>query len=355
MLTKFFKLRTKSNKSPSLNAVCFGLIGALSLSFLITACSNENTGSNPTPEATPTTADANSDSPTAKEKVDLRVGFQKSGTILFSLKGKQALEKAFQPAGGSVTWSEFTQGLPMVEALNAGAIDIAYVGEAPPIFGQAAGDFFNYIAVDPYGVEAEAILVPQDSPIKTVAELKGKSIGVAKGSNAHYLAVAALESVGLKPSDVKFKFLKPSDGRAAFEKGDIDAWSIWDPYLAAGEVDAKGRVLVNAKGLAPNVGYYLASKEFLKNNPEAVELILEEIRKESAYAVQNPKEIAKLLSPALGISVSVLEKAEKRRVHDALPLTDEVIEKQQKIADTFANLKLIPKAIIVKDAVWNKK
>jgi hypothetical protein len=85
MLTKFFKLRTKSNKSPSLNAVCFGLIGALSLSFLITACSNENTGSNPTPEATPTTADANSDSPTAKEKVDLRVGFQKSGTILFSL------------------------------------------------------------------------------------------------------------------------------------------------------------------------------------------------------------------------------------------------------------------------------
>ena len=329
-------------------------LSALAISAaLFVSCApqtNTNTANAPSPNTTTNTA-----KPT-NSKLNLRIGFQKSATVLFSLKGKGTLETVFQGEGGTVTWSEFPAGLPMVEALNAGAIDVAYVGEAPPVFAQAAkGSTVRYIAYDPYGVESEGIVVQKDSPIQTVADLKGKKLAVQKGANAHYLAVKAIEAAGLQVSDVEFSFVKPSDGRAAFEKKNVDAWSVWDPYLAAVEVDAGARVLTSAKGLAPNRGYYLASKEFIEKNPEALKKFLEELKKESEYAKKNPAEIAKFLSPALGVDAAILEKAEKRRDYAILPLSEEVIAKQQDIADTFAKLKLIPQPIVVKEAVWDWK
>ena len=317
---------------------------------------NNATTTTPNTAASPTAA-AKTDSPAPSATgVKLRIGFQKSATVLFSLKGKGILETVFQGTGGSVTWSEFPAGLPMVEALNAGAIDVAYVGEAPPVFAQAAkGSTVRYIAYDPYGVEAEGIVVHKDSPIQTLADLKGKKLAVQKGSNAHYLSVKAIESAGLQVSDVDISFVKPSDGRAAFEKKNIDAWAVWDPFLAAVEVDAGARVLTSAKGLAPNRGYYLASKEFIEKHPEAVKTFLNELKKESEYVKKNPAEVAKFLSPALGVDAAILEKAEKRRDYGILPLTEEVIAKQQDIADTFAKLKLIPQPIVVKEVVWDWK
>ncbi len=317
---------------------------------------NNATSTTPTTAASPTAA-AKTDSPAPSATgVKLRIGFQKSATVLFSLKGKGILETVFQGSGGSVTWSEFPAGLPMVEALNAGAIDVAYVGEAPPVFAQAAkGSTVRYIAYDPYGVEAEGIVVHKDSPIQTLADLKGKKLAVQKGSNAHYLSVKAIESSGLQVSDVEISFVKPSDGRAAFEKKNVDAWAVWDPFLAAVEVDAGARILTSAKGLAPNRGYYLASKEFIEKNPEALKKFLDELKKESEYVKKNPAEVAKFLSPALGVDAAILEKAEKRRDYAILPLTEEVIAKQQDIADTFARLKLIPQPIVVKEAVWDWK
>lgn len=334
---------------------------AISATLFTSGCAPQ-ADKTPTSSSTPTTVT----SPTASVKTDspspsatgvkLRIGFQKSATVLFSLKGKGTLETVFKSTGGTVTWSEFPAGLPMVEALNAGAIDVAYVGEAPPVFAQAAkGSTVRYIAYDPYGVEAEGIVVQKDSPIKTLADLKGKKLAVQKGANAHYLAVKAIESAGLQVSDVEFSFVKPSDGRAAFEKNNVDAWSVWDPYLAAIEVDSGARVLTSAKGLAPNRGYYLASKEFIDKNPEALKIFLAELKKESEYAKGNPAEISKFLSPALGVDAAILEKAEKRRDYGILPLTEEVIAKQQDIADTFAKLKLIPQPIVVKEAVWDWK
>lgn len=283
----------------------------------------------------------------------VRIGFQKSGTVQISLKTKQTLEKLLKARGGSVEWLEFPAGLPMVEALNAGAIDIAYVGEAPPIFAQAAnGSTTRYVAYDPYGPEAEGILVPKDSKIRRLADLKGKKIGVQKGSNAHYLTVKALQSVKLKPSDVTIAFLKPSDGRAAFVRGDIDAWVVWDPFLAAAEASANARLLASAKGLAPNLGYYLSREPFIKAQPATLRLVLNEIRKEAALVSRNPAETAKFLAPQLGLPAPVILRAEKRRKHGALPITPAIIDKQQDVADTFRSLGLIPRAIKVKDAVW---
>ncbi|MEE3717670.1 sulfonate ABC transporter substrate-binding protein [Tumidithrix elongata RA019] len=327
---------------------------ALSTSLVLSACSPSNDTA-----VTPTQSTSSSASPKtspATEAPKVRIGFQKAATVLFSLKGKASLENALKPSGGSVTWTEFTAGLPLVEALNVGAIDLGYVGEAPPIFAQAAaGSTVRYVAYDPWSPEGEAIVVQKDSPIKTIADLKGKKLAVQKGSNSHYLAVSAVTSAGLQISDVEFSFVKPADARAAFEQKNVDAWSIWDPYLAAIESDSDARIITSGKGLAPNRGYYLASQAFIEKNPETLKLVLKEIKKESDYVKKNPTETAKLLSPALGIDAAVLEKAEKRRDHDTLPITAEVITKQQEIADTFEKLKLIPKSIKVKEAVWDWK
>lgn len=284
----------------------------------------------------------------------VRIGFQKAGTVLVSLKTKGILEKQLQPKGATIQWSEFPAGLPMVEALNAGAIDIAYVGEAPPVFAQAANDSVTrYVAYDPFGPDGEGIVVQKDSKIKKLSDLRGKKIAVQKGSNTHYLLIKALASGKLLPSDVEILFLKPADARAAFERKDVDAWSIWDPYLAAAEALPNARLLSSAKGLAPNRGYYLASANFIKNRPDALKAVLGTIKKEAAVVESNPSGTAAFLAPSLGLDKKVLEVAERRRKHDALPLTTKVIEKQQDIADTFSELKLIPRPITVKAAVWN--
>ena len=283
----------------------------------------------------------------------VRIGFQKAGTVLLSIKAKRSFEKALQPSGIKVQWSEFPAGLPMVEALNAGAIDLAYVGEAPPIFAQAAnGSITRYVAYDPFGPRSEGILVSKNSTINKITDLRGKKVAVQKGSNSHYLLIKALQSAKLSPNQITITFLKPSDARVAFERGDVDAWSIWDPYFAAAENEAGARVLTDARGLAPNLGYYLSSAPFIQNQPGTLRKLLESIKHEAKAVSANPQATAAFLAPSLGIDAAVLIRAEKRRKHDALPITDAIIGKQQDVADTFTDLKLIPRAIRVKEAVW---
>ncbi len=321
----------------------------LSVSLIVSSCASS---SNPSA----TTGTSPSASPAASSAVTsgtiVRIGYQKAATILGVLKARESLEKAFAASGAKVTWAEFPAGPPMLEALNAGSVDFGYTGESPPIVAQATGVPVRYVAYDPWSPKAEAIVVPKDSPIKSIADLKGKKIGVAKGSNTHYLVVSALQSAGLKPSDVQLSFLKPAEARAAFERKNIDAWAIWDPYLAVAEAQANARILTDATGLAPNRGYYLASQSFIEKSPEALKIVLDEVKKASDWAQGNPTEVAKFLSPTLGIDAVVLETAEKRREYGVLPLTPEVIRNQQKIADTFQALKLIPKPIKVEQAVW---
>ncbi|MDB9468157.1 sulfonate ABC transporter substrate-binding protein [Dolichospermum circinale CS-1225] len=296
-------------------------------------------------------ANANTIAQNNSSKTVIRIGYQKAATILYALKAKGELEKAVKASGSSVTWTEFPAGPPMLEALNAGSIDFGYTGEAPPIFAQAAGTPFVYVAYDPYGPKAEAIIVHKDSPIKNVADLKGKKVAFAKGANVNYLVVKALEKAGLKYTDIKPTFLAPADGRAAFEGKNVDAWAVWDPYLAAAQKATGARTLTDATGLAPNRGYYLAAKSFVEKNPAALKTVLAGVTKVSDWAKKNPPEVAKLLSPVLGIDAAVLEVAEKRRKYGIFPLTNDVIAKQQEIADTFYKINLIPKKIKVKEIV----
>ena len=316
----------------------------LGMSLIISACSSSASN----PEATTAT----STNQPAASGITVNIGFQKAATVLNALKSKGSLEQALTASGASVKWTEFPAGAPMLEAMNAGSIDFGYTGESPPIFAQAAGTPLVYVAYDPLSPKAEAIIVPKNSPIKTVAELKGKRVAFTKGSNTNYLVVKALEAAGLQYSDIKPAFLTPADARAAFEGGNVDAWAIWDPYLAAAQEATGARILTDATNLAPNRGYYLARKEFVEKYPDVLKVVLDEVSKVDKWAASNPTEVAKFLEPQLGIKASALEIAEKRREYGVLPLTDEVITKQQEIADTFHKVKLVPKQVQVKEIVW---
>lgn len=280
---------------------------------------------------------------------EIRVGFQKYGTLVL-LKGKGLLEEALAPLGYDVKWAEFAAGPQMLEALNAGAIDIAQTGEAPPIFAQAASPRLAYIAFEPPAPAGEAILVPKDSPIQSLADLKGKKIALNKGSNVHFLLVRALESAGVGYDEVEPTFLTPADARAAFASGAVDAWAIWDPFQASAEQTLEARELANAEGLAPNYQFYLGDRGFVETNPEAVRALIEAIAEIGGWIQANPKAAAAELAPSTGIPEPALELAISRQSFGVKPLTPEVIADQQKVADTFAALGLLPKPVVISDA-----
>jgi sulfonate transport system substrate-binding protein len=281
---------------------------------------------------------------------ELRIGFQKYGTLTL-LKARGELERRLAAQKISVKWTEFPAGPQLLEALNVGSIDFGTVGEAPPIFAQAAGADLVYVANEPPAPAAEAIIVPKGSALQKVADLKGRKIVLNKGSNVHYLLVKALENAGLKYADVEVVFLPPADARAAFERGSVDAWAIWDPFLAAAEKQIGARVLADGKGIVSNHQFFLASRKFAVAQPQVVAAVIEELAKTETWAVGNRAEAVASLAPVLGLDAAIVELSLQRLAYGVKPINDTVLAEQQRIADVFTQLKLIPAAIRVSDAV----
>jgi sulfonate transport system substrate-binding protein len=278
----------------------------------------------------------------------IRIGFQKYGKLVL-LKGRGTLEEKLKPLGYTVSWTEFPSGPPLLEALNVGAIDFGVAGEAPPIFAQAAGAPLVYLANDPPAPRGEAILVPKESPLKSVADLRGKKVVLNKGSNVHYLLVRALEQAGLKYTDIQPVFLAPADALAAFTHGAVDAWVIWDPYEAAAEASTGARILADGTGLVTNYQFYFSSKKFLAENAPAADVVLEALNETDEWAKSNIHAVAEQLSPSIGLPASVLEVSLERESYGTVPINNEVIASQQRVADIFFALGLIPKAVNVSD------
>ena len=279
---------------------------------------------------------------------ELRIGHQKG--LLSLLKGRGTLEKRLAPLGVTVKWTEFTAGPVQLEALNVGSIDFGDVGEAPPIFAQAAGAPLAYVGATVPRPASEAVLVPKGSAIKTVADLKGKKIALNKGSNVHYFLVKLLEKHGLTYADVNPVFLPPSDARAAFEKGSVDAWVIWDPFLAAAEKALDATVLADATGVVGNRAYYFSSLGYVDKNADVLKVVIEELDKVDQWGAANRSALAAELSQLFGIPRPVLELSVSRQQFGTTPITKAILGEQQKIADTFFDLKLIPKRINVLEA-----
>ncbi|MDN4499789.1 sulfonate ABC transporter substrate-binding protein [Pseudomonas mosselii] len=288
---------------------------------------------------------------TQAQAESLRIGYQKYGTLVL-LKAKGSLEKRLKEQGIDVQWTEFPGGPQLLEGLNVGSIDFGVTGETPPVFAQAAGADLLYVAYEPPAPHSEAILVPKGSTIQSVKELKGKKVALNKGSNVHYLLVRALEDAGLKYTDIQPVYLPPADARAAFERGSVDAWVIWDPYQAAAEQQLQARTLRDGKDLVDNHQFYLATRSYATQHPAVINTLVEEVRAVGEWSQANPQPVTDQVAPLLGLPADITLTSVKRQGYGAAPLTPEVIAAQQKIADTFQALKLIPKPLSIKDVIW---
>jgi len=284
-------------------------------------------------------------------KGTLKIGYQKASVTLVLARTKGTFEAKLNPLGYDVTWAEFTSGPPMMEALNAGAVNFAFTGEPPVIFAQAAGTPIVYVAATNPSPKALAILKPAKSTLQSVTDLAGKQVAVAKGSSAHYLLVSALQHAKVPYASVTKVFLQPADARAAFASGDVDAWSIWDPFYAGAEA-AGAKVLTNGTGLMPNRAFYSSTKDFAASSPDALNAAIAVINAQEAWEDKHVAETATDISPSIGLPAPVLNTWFARQKYGVNKVTPAILADQQKIADTFFKLGLIPSRIDVTQAAW---
>ncbi|NDL61670.1 sulfonate ABC transporter substrate-binding protein [Acerihabitans arboris] len=283
----------------------------------------------------------------------LNIGFQKAN-ILALLKARGTLDEALKKQGIATRWIEFTAGPQMLEGLNVGSIDLAATGDAPPAFAQAAKADLIYLAHNIPNPKTEAILVPEASAVRSVADLKGKRVALNKGSDVNYLLVEALKQAGLAYTDITPVYLTPSDARAAFQRGSIDAWVIWDPFYAEVETNAGARRIQDAEGLVPHYTFYLASRRFAEHYPDIAELVIEQLAQLSAWANDHHDEVAQALSKSTGLPQPIWLRALARMPFGTERMDDDVFRRQQTLADTFTGIGLIPVKIDVNQARWSQ-
>ncbi|EST15861.1 ABC transporter, substrate-binding, aliphatic sulfonates family protein [Pseudomonas putida S610] len=277
----------------------------------------------------------------------LRIGYQKSSTLLTLLKARGSLEQRLKAEGIRVTWHEFPSGLPLLEALNLGNIDIsADVADTVPVFTQAAGAKLTYFARETPSPTAQAILVPADSTLKTLADLKGKRVAVTKAAGSHYLLIQALAQAGLTFKDISPAYLIPADGRAAFENRKVDAWVTWGPYVASAQRQQNARILADGSKLATYQRYYLAGSDYAKAHPEVLQQVYLALREAGTWTKAHPAQAARILGPLWGnLDSATVQQANARRSYDVQPVKPENLGEQQRIADAFYREGLLPKKV----------
>ena len=298
--------------------------------------------------AQPAPASADKD---AEPLQQLRIGYQKSAVNLVILKQQGVLEKRFP--GAKITWAEFPAGPQLLEALSVGSLEFGLTGDAPPVFAQAAGKDLRYVAAEPPKPDSSAILVLGDSPIQTLPDLKGRKIALQKGSSAHYLLVRAVEKAGLKWDDIQPIYLAPADARAAFERKSVDAWAIWDPFYAATELAIAPRVLVTGRALSSNNSFYLASRAFATRHAQTLAVLLQALTQADVFVQTRRKDAIRLVADFSGLDAGIVSLFLQRRPASPVgPLSAATVADQQRVADAFFKLGLIPRRITVADIVW---
>ena len=281
---------------------------------------------------------------------EIRIGYQKTGVLVIA-RQQAVLEKRFAAKQIGVKWIEFTSGPPLLEAMSTGSVDIGAVGDTPPIFAQAANANIVYIAGSPI-TNGQGILVPANSSIRTIVDLKGRRIGFAKGTSAHNVLIATLEKAGLSYEDITPVYLSPPDAGPAFANGSIEAWAIWDPYFAIGEKRQNGRILINAYEVAKNNSFYLANRDFANTHVRETRDVIDGLAEAARWAEAHRADVASALAAVTGVPLEVQVVAADRASFVIGPVTDEIIATQQAAADRFHKLGLIPKQIAVRDIVW---
>lgn len=287
----------------------------------------------------------------SSELKELKIGYQKSGLAVIA-RQQGIIESAFEKDGVKVSWVEFTAGPPLVEALNVGSVHVGWTGDAPPIFGQSAGANITYLARLPSTGLGEGIITHSDSGIKTLADLKGKKVAFGKGTSANNVIVAAVEKAGFQFSDIEPVYLSPADAAAAFAAKKIDAWAIWDPYLAIAELRHKPTVLAKSGEVVNVSSYFIGNKDFANQNLDAVKVVIDSLAEAGRWAEANVDKVAVALHEVTGVPLDAQTLAASRAKFEIHPIDEATIATQQATADRFFRLGLIPKQINVAEAVW---
>lgn len=280
----------------------------------------------------------------------LNIGFQKYG-LLPIVKQRGDLDQALKAQGIQVKWVEFPAGPQLLEGLNVGSVVFGESGEAPPIFAQAASPNLVYVANQPAAPNAEALIVQKNSPIQSIQDLKGKRVALNKGSNVHYLLLKLLEKNQLTLQDIQVVYLPPADARAAFEKGAVDAWVIWDPFFAAAEQQIGARVLATGQNLVSNHQFYLADRKFAEQHPEVLKTVVQQLNQTTEWVKTHQDDAARLLEKPTALDFNILKTSISRMDFGVTPLSPDVIQQQQYVADAFYQQKLIPQPLKIQDAI----
>jgi len=283
---------------------------------------------------------------------EFRIGYQKAG-LLAVAKQRGVFERRLKPVGvEGVKWTEFPLGLPMMEAISAGAIDFGWVGDTPAIFAQAAGAKFVYAAYMP--ASEHGLLVLEGSAIRALADIKGKKIAFARGTSAHNVTLRLLAKAGLAYGDIMPVYLPPADASAALSRGSVDAWVVWDPLFALAERRQKARVIATTKDIVNGNSVYVANPDFAAKYPKVLASVIEEVTKVTEWAAQNRNKFAEALAAAIGIDLDVERVAVSRSDLVAGPVTPTIIAQLQETADAFQKLCLIPRPIVIQDTIWSQ-
>jgi sulfonate transport system substrate-binding protein len=342
------KFEFRKSQRTTRRSLLFALGYCLILSTALSSCGQ--TKNNTQQSATSTGTEASS-STTEKQSNNqlVRIVRSKQLSALAVLEKQGSLEKRLEPLGFKVQWAEFAAGPQQLEALNANGLDIASTAESPPVFSQAAGAPLVYLSTTQPSGKSISLLVPVNSPIKTVADLKGKKVAFQKASIGHYLLVKALEGAGLKLSDVQSVFLPPADANAAFSQNKVDAWFIWEPFATRNQLNKIARVLVDGGNLRDTGNFYSTSRQFYQAHPDVIKVFLEELEKAEIWTKEHPKEVAQLLAPVTQLDPPTLEIMHKKYQYGLQPITEKTIVKQQEVADKWYSLGLIPKKVNVRE------
>ncbi|MEJ8655726.1 aliphatic sulfonate ABC transporter substrate-binding protein [Streptomyces sp. MS1.AVA.4] len=314
----------------------------LPLALLLSACSGSSAADDSSGGA--------GGSVDGKGSLTLNVGDQKGGSEAVLRAAGELDDLPYR-----IKWSTFTSGPPLLEAVNAKAVDVGSVGNTPPVFAAGSGSKISIVAATHGDSAGEAILVPKDSPLRTPADLKGKSVAVAQGSSAHYQLIASLRKAGLGPEDIKISLLQPADALAAFTSGRVDAWAVWDPYTSQVLRGGKSRVLTDGNGLVNGLGFQVAAPSALADKQKAAAIgdLIERLRRAQDWVFKHPEEWAKAWAKDTGLPYGVALDAVKRSYGTRVPVAVDAaaIASEQQIADTFAELKLIPRRFDFADYV----
>jgi len=293
---------------------------------------------------------SNEQTPKQKTAQVFRIVRPKQLVGLSVLEKQGTLEKDLAPLGFSVQWLEFAAGPQQLEALNAGALDLALTAESPAIFAQSAqaGGPLVYLATTEPNGKTVSLLVHDGSPIKTLADLKGKKIAFQKASIGHYLLVKVLDSAGLKLSDVQSVFLPPPDANAAFSAGSVDAWIIWEPFPTRISEAHVGHVLVDGDRFRDTANFYTTSRAFLDAHSDVLKIFLADLDRAESWSTAHPREMAELLTKSLLIEVPTLLQMHDKYRFGVLPISEPGIVKQQEVADLWFRLGFLPKQVDVR-------